>query len=240
MKNINIRTTAIAGGLGLVSISGATAATTLGFNGAGFVDAGANGGIMEETYGDNITVSDTIAGITATSGVQSIVGTPNITLGWSTGNGNGEWDSYAGWDTPPRDVVQTDYRRSFMTLTFEPDSPNVGALITAFDLDEFTNGGETEIDWSILNGSTTIVSGTETRLSGAFNGGQVTVNTGMTEAQAIANAGNNLTLRLDFVAGSSSYQAMDNLSFDQVVVPEPSSSLLAAVGLGAMAMRRRR
>ncbi len=235
MKNTKtIRACAIAGGISIVTYNEGSAATMLGFDGLGPNDTN-----MEEVYGDNVITSDLAAGVTASSGVQSIVGTPDITLDWAGGAGAGEWDSFTGWDTPARDVVQTDYKGSFMTLTFTPGSATVGALITAFDLDEFTGGGATVIDWSILNGATTIVSGTESGLS-SINGGSVTVNTGMTEAQAIANAGSNITLRLDLIGGSSSYQAMDNLTFDQVAVPEPSSSLLAVAGLGAMAMRRRR
>jgi MYXO-CTERM domain-containing protein len=33
---------------------------------------------------------------------------------------------------------------------------------------------------------------------------------------------------------------MDNLSFDQVAVPEPTGAALGVLALGAMAMRRRR
>ena len=52
--------------------------------------------------------------------------------------------------------------------------------------------------------------------------------------------GETLTLALTPTGGSGSYFAVDNLSFDQVSVPEPSGAILAAAGLGALALRRRR
>ena len=56
------------------------------------------------------------------------------------------------------------------------------------------------------------------------------------------NVNQAVTLRFTYVSGAPSYMALDNLTFDQVVVPEPgvASLGLLGAGLGAMAMRRRK
>ncbi len=222
-------------------VASASAATLLTFDGQG-----ANGTGIPEAYGDNAAADGT--GITVSVGADGVVGTPDISLNWvsATGNGPGAsavaWDSYDPWNGRGA-VGQTDYGSANpLFMDFVPASATVGVLVNSFDLDEFAGGGNSIVDWAILNGASTIVSGTWDDFSDAVggNGGRTTINTGMTLAQAQANAGSTLSLRLNLVSGGSSYQALDNLAFDQVAVPEPSSTLLGLAGLGAMALRRKR
>jgi len=210
-----------------------------------FTNIGTNGGNprMDDTYGDNVSASNVTTGIIATTGVGGFVGTPDIALTYNTVAlpAGSEWDSYSAWDGG-RSVVQTHYKSGGgMALNFVPTAGN-GVLILSFSLDEYVGGGNSIVNWSILNGATSIVSGTWSDFSdlAGGNGGQSTVTTGMTQAQALANAGSTLTLSLTLVSGDGTYQALDNLSFDQVAVPEPSAAILAAAGLGAFALRRRR
>lgn len=223
------------GGVSLPFAQSVQAATLLQFGGTSNV--GANDGVMEESYGDNVVASDTVTGVVATLGVQGIVGTPDITLEYNPNSGPGVFDSYGNWDGRTA-VVQTQYDGGDLSLEFTP-TISAGVLITSFDLDEYTGGGASVVEWSITNGATVIVSGVWNDFEVA-NGGRSTVLTGMTVAQAVANGGSTLALNLVLTGGAGSYQALDNLSFDQVAVPETSSSILSALGFGAFLMRRRR
>lgn len=216
----------------------AQGATLLAFGGTSNI--GANGNTapqMDESYGDNVTASNTVTGITATVGVAGFTGTPNIGLAYNPNTGGGVFDSYPNWNGRGH-VLQTQYDSSpSLDIVFTP-TVGYGVLITSFDLDEYAGGGASSISWSIMNGLTTIVSGTWTDFLVA-NGGRSTVNTGMTQAQAVANAGSPISLVFTINGGKGSYQAMDNLAFDQVI-PEPSTSVLSGLALGALALRRRR
>jgi hypothetical protein len=175
-------------------------------------------------------------GVVVSAGIDGIIGTPNIDIGWA-GIGH-VLDSYQNWDGRGA-VLQTDYNATGGTQTidipFLPDSTSFGILITQFELDLYAGGGPAEVTWSILAGATPIVSNTWTRATG----GRDLILTGITPAQARALAGEVITLRLVKSSGLGSYFAVDNLAFDQVV-PEPSVASVAMIGLGAMAMCRRR
>ncbi len=163
---------------------------------------------------------------------SNAVGTPNVTLDWSTG---GDWDQYANWDGRG-DVYQLQGSTIANPgrVVFTPDA-GFAATITSFDLDEWAGGGATTVDWSISGGTSgTLASGTWDDYSVA-DGGRSTVTPNVTGANGEA-----LTLSFGQTGGSGAYLALDNLTFDQVAIPEPASTALAALGLGAMAMRRRR
>ena len=215
---------AASGFAAVAMLQSSQAATTLTFD-----TGGENGSGIPSSYGDNL------------------LGTPNISLNFV--EPANVWDSYPDWDGRGA-VGQTDYNTSNnpnignVNLTFTSNISSVGIIITSFDLDEYAGGGDSVVNWSILSESGTIVSGIWNPFNTANDasdlGGRTTVNTGMSLAQAQANAGSTITLNLNLASGSGGYQAIDNLSFDQVVVPEPSVSLLALLGLGALASRRRR
>lgn len=179
---------------------------------------------MPQSYGDNVTAADAFNGISVTAGVEGIIGTPDITLGYGPNPGPGDWDSYPDWDGRGP-VLQSDFRTGDMALDFQP-APGTGVLVTSFDLDEYVGGGNSIIEWQIISveSNETLVSGTWNAFSTANDpndaGGRSTVLTGMTVAQALANKGSVLTLLLHLVGGATNYQALDNLAFDQVGVPE--------------------
>jgi hypothetical protein len=155
-------------------------------------------------------------------------GTPNVALTWSD-----NWDQYDGWPNDPGDgVYQVDEETH--TIQFAPDAGwNVKLL--ALDLNVWPGGGETNVDWS-LDGS----------LSGNLGGGTFSTADGMVSNNSIDLMGSGaetLTLTLTQTSGIGSYLAMDNLAFDQILVPEPSALALALAGLGglgACAIRKRK
>jgi hypothetical protein len=186
------------------------------------------------TFADFASANST--GFVVSSGIDGITGTPNIDIAWA--GINHVLDSYQNWDGRGT-VLQTDFNATGGTLTidipFIPDSASFGILISTFELDLYSGGGPAQVNWSILAGNTTIASNNWTRATG----GRDLIDTGITAAQARLYAGETITLRLVKASGLGSYFAVDNLAFDQVV-PEPSVAAAAMMGLGAMAMRRRR
>ncbi len=155
-------------------------------------------------------------------------GTPNVALTWSD-----NWDQYGGWPNDPGDGV---YQVDGVTHTVEL-APEAGwnVKLMAFDLNVWGNGGDTDVDWS-LDGP----------VSGNLGSGTVTTPDGTVTNNVLDLMGSDaetLTLTLTQVSGIGSYLAMDNLAFDQILVPEPSALMLALAGmggLGASAIRRKR
>ena len=88
------------------------------------------------------------------------------------------------------------------------------------------------IDWEISGaGSGILASGTWTRSTAGRD--TITPN-------VFGGDGETLTMKFTRTSGTGSYVAVDNLVLDQVTVPEPSSTALLGLGLGAMALRRKR
>jgi len=160
-------------------------------------------------------------------------GTPNVALDWST---SGQWDNYSwpngGGIGVDGSVYQVD--GTTVAILFTPEA-GFNVLLTSIDGNDWAGGGGDSVyDWSVVGS----VSGT------LGSGTGVVVPDGTVSNLDFANltgaSAETLTLTITQTGGSGSYFAMDNLAFDQVAVPEPSSTALLGLGLGAMAMRRRR
>lgn len=179
---------------------------------------------------------------------SNAAGTPDIALVWSptgavnvsTTNG---WQIYHGWPSGG-DVYQLDAPGSGYTgvtnfnIAFTPSSGSIAVLLTSLTLNDWTGPStpalqNTTLDW-IVTGSVSGVLGSATGVV-VTNGTTQNLNLGF---QGVG--GETLTLTLRPTGGAGSYFAIDNLSFDQVTVPEPSGVILGGIGLGALALRRRR
>jgi hypothetical protein len=161
-------------------------------------------------------------------GASGITGTPDISLTWGVG-----YQLYPEWDSRGT-VAQLDFNLATtdIDLTFTPTS-GAGVLLDSFDLDEWVGGGDMSVSWSIFDAQGTLASGTWLK---SEPGGRDQILTGLTEGDI--TLGEAVTLRFNLNSGAPSYLALDNLTFQQV--PEPSAIALGLLGLGALALRRRR
>jgi hypothetical protein len=153
--------------------------------------------------------------------------------------------NYAGGWNGRGNVYQMEYNDQ--TITFTPTSSLVKVTIEDFFLDEWAGGGNTSSTWSVTGSSSGVIaSGNWVDFDNAhdpFDGGRSLVT-----ADAMGIPGETLTLsffNLDSFNGGGfdSYLAMDNLVFHTTVVPEPTTAVMAWLGisgLGALAMRRKR
>ncbi|HKS37014.1 MAG TPA: PEP-CTERM sorting domain-containing protein [Verrucomicrobiae bacterium] len=219
-------------GLGVVGLSAlpsanATTQITFGSFAGDNVDISTIAG-----YGDNVSANS--ADYTVSAGAAGITGTPDIGLTWGAG-----YQTYTAWDGRGN-VGQLDFNNGVVagsstniSLTFTPTA-GMGVLINSFQLDEYALGETMIINWDIFDNIGTLASGNWTRSTG----GRDTILTGLNAGNI--RPGEAVTLRFSATSGLPSYVALDNLTFDQV--PEPSTVALGALGLGlgALAMRRRR
>ena len=191
------------------------------------MDAGGTGNVNSTVgFGDNIPAIPPNANFTTFAGATGVVGTPGVSLDFGGGD---HWDFYNAWDGRGNVIQGEQYADAPLTLLLTPDAGLAVSLQSA-DFDMWAGGGPMTIEWSVTGATSGILaSGTWNRSSG----GRDTINFAGTGA-----VGEAITLTLDMTAGSGSYFAIDNLTFDQV--PEPSAALLGGLALGAAAMRRRR
>ena len=181
-------------------------------------------------------LSDTNTDVPADHG-SNAPGTPNVALTWGSVPA-GNWDQYADWPNDPGGgVYQVDGANDGSqthTVAFAPDS-GWDVILTSLDLNVWSGGGATDVDWSVGGSSSGNLG------SGTFSTPDATAATH--DINLTGSGGETLTLSLVQTSGAGSYLAMDNLTFDQAVIPEPSTLALALAGmggLGALAIRRKR
>lgn len=185
--------------------------------------------------------------IAATYG-SNLAGTPNIALTWSPVNPSGSasyngWQAYSGWtnlsatNTTGTGVYQMGEASTGVNydILFTPTVTDAVAL-NSIDFNRYTGNGNTfTVSLNVMDstGTTSLLGTPISHITS--NDGNSTQSIGYTGA-----IGQALLLRLNIAnqGQSGAYLAMDNLTFAQV--PEPSTALLAAGGLGALALRRRR
>jgi hypothetical protein len=187
-----------------------------------------------------VNAATTLSGLNDTNALvpsdhgSNLAGTPDVALNWS----GAQWDQYDGWPNDPGNgVYQIDGASdgsATHTIELTPGS-GWNVKLTSLDLNVWAGGGDTDVNWS-LDGTNSGSLG-----SGVFstnNDSAITHDIGLS-----GTGGEKLTLSLTQVSGVGSYLAMDNLTFDQIAVPEPSSLVVAMTGmggLGALAIRRKR
>ena len=166
-------------------------------------------------------------------------GTPNIAVTWSPVGPDG-WEAYGGWTNESAlnetgtGVYQMDnaFEDRIFTILLTPDS-GFDVILTSIDFNVWNGGGDFNIGWN--------VSGTNsgTMGSGTFLA-PTNQNTTLTFGNLTGSGSEAITLDMTILAGSGihSYLAADNLAFDQI--PETTAAVMGVLGLGAMAMRRRR
>ncbi|WP_425398832.1 PEP-CTERM sorting domain-containing protein [Aeoliella sp.] len=194
----------------------------------------AAGGLV--VLAENATSATILTGLASTNDPvptdhgSNAPGTPNVALAWDS-----DWDQYSGWPNDPGDgVYQHDNDiGSPHTIVLTPEL-GVDVTLTSLDLNVWTGGGDTDVDWSVTGSISGLLG------SGTWSTPDASV---VTNPIGLSGTGSeSLTLSLTQTSGSASYLAVDNLAFDQTGSPIPEPATLALLGLGgfgAAAMRRK-
>ena len=177
--------------------------------------------------------------------------TPNVTTSYAIGAGASDILSYEGTNWPRVAYLNglpgnnlTDRKFYF---TFTPDA-GYEVAVNSFRFYSFaydTYGMNHDVAWSIYsnasittdaNGVVTAFGGTlqDSGTTGTFGAGTGTINT----AQQFYTGP--VTLVLHHTSGDSGFLGIDDISFDQQLVPEPASLGLAGVGVAVLTCRGRR
>ena len=199
-------------------------ATVLTFQGLG------TNTMIPEGYGDAVSAA----------GPAVLMGngfTPNVSVDFLPNGGDG----FQTYNDPDWQAAQLDGSppEGYFDVVFTPDD-GYAVIVNSFEFDDYAEFAEGHtFDWSLIGngkqlaGATGVVVDPDmtTDPTGADN---MVVNTGMTAPFAGA-----LTLRITPTSGDPFDRAIDDINFDQRVVPEPGTIGLAA-GCGALALLRRR
>lgn len=186
-----------------------------------------------QTFGDNAASSG--SGVSATGG-----GTPNIDLTWSGPGilGGGVWHYYIDTVWSAGRLLNSSVG-TIHSIQFTPEA-GLGVALNSFNFHPYFSSGETfDYTWSVSDGATTLKAGPSSFFSNGEKDHPVDIN-------YTGNLGQALTLNLFRIGGTGDANdiAIDDLSFGQVPVPEPSALALVTLGTIAGTMivvhRRRR
>lgn len=202
----------------------------------------ANGTLEDGTYND---YGDNVSGLT--SGIytygQGNAFTPNVVANYTHEAGAGPGHTYS---TDPAFGGGVDYlalNDGFdFWLTFTP-GPGFGVALNSFVIEEYDVTGfpallllSPDVSWAVRQDSTSgavLASGTSPDFSS---------NEERTISPNVSYAGT-LVLEINYTGagGNSGIIAIDDINFDQIAIPEPSSAILAISAMvGLVAAKRRR
>jgi hypothetical protein len=225
--------------IGILGAAPAAQATILTFNKSNNTNQAIDS--VEPNYGDFENGSNTTARLIGNGW------TPNTQVDWGGLNQHGapalQWyDDVVEWDGAQLDGVPTG--GGHFDILFTPNA-GYGVRLNSFDFDDYADfngntGTAHTFDWSLRDAGNNVLFGatgvTVPADPDAGDNDHLTINTGMTDYHAGA-----LRLRItpqNVGENPEGDRAIDNLNFDQAVVPEPVSASLLA--LGGVALLRRR
>jgi hypothetical protein len=193
--------------------------------------------------------STTLTGLTAPGNVdipQSHGDNAEVDLTWDTNFDQYGTLNYAGGWNGRGDVYQMEYDTQL--ITFTPAAGYIKVTIEEFYLDEWAGGGNTSSQWEVSGSSSGLIASGLWDLKNNANDPGNTGGRDLITVNAVGVPGETLSLvfqNLDSTAGGGydSYLALDNLTFNTMIIPEPATAVMAWLGvggLGAMAMRRKR
>ncbi|SHJ63209.1 PEP-CTERM protein-sorting domain-containing protein [Rubritalea squalenifaciens DSM 18772] len=226
--------------LGLVS-TGNLMATTIILGNAG---SGTNTNIPD-TFGDNVSASDP-GRFEVTDG-----GTPNIGLTWDASGGTNanswQFHGWGGSDYAAGGALQMDgsSTNSIFSITFTPEA-GFGVVLNGFDFVGDTNNDTYQYRVDLVRTFDNNTVFTTTTAEWTTDTSQPQENAPSVTIDYTGALGEEY--RLDLVrlnddssdTGSRVDIAIDNLSFGQTAIPEPTSTALVGLGAFAFVLRRRR
>jgi hypothetical protein len=219
-------------------------------NSPGANGMGAQNTAIPNTFGDNIALGAPGNAVFETyGGIESVVGTPDLDLGWfATGGTNGNrWEFHAwagaGSANSGGGVLQMDGSslNSTFSITFAP-AANVAVLLKSFNFVGDTNGDTYQYRVDVVNTSTSAVEQTQTTAlwttATAQNPGTNGTYAGAPSVALNFSGTTGTTYRLDLtrIAGSGSGSAVniaiDNLDFGQIPADAGQPPVLTATPAG--------
>jgi hypothetical protein len=206
------------------------------------VDRANGNGAMPQDYGDRIIDNNTDATPSAGAGTNhtydaSNGATPNVVVAYSSPDTSFLYYREAGVEWPAVAYLLNPNNTTLGTfdLLFTPDA-GYGVRINSFVLDDYAAyASGSSASWTIYDGVNT---------SGpvlASSGGSVSLTNGqnLTQSTGLVSYNNGpVLLRVIHQVGTRDDLALDNLSFNQQLLPEPMSATILAFG-ALVSIRRR-